>query len=183
MTEQAPAALTLLQGLQRAALAGPQPPVRELTYQERIIGQGAAHGWLMEDWMIDACLPVELWARWESLCPLAGIAPETLYWRHRARKSRTSGVPGLSLAGIATLAVHIERWGFVLDPAPLVAAARAGFPLKTLLSQHELDLLWWPRVRGGVRALTRLNASLPADVCGIIDGLPSGYRVCAHTGG
>ena len=175
--------LNLLAGLRRAAELGPRAKAREHPTQDLIIHDGGAPGFRVEDWMIEALLPWDLSARWQSLCPLVGIAVETLYWRPRARANHACGGPGLSLTAVATLAVHLARWGFEIDPAPLAEAAVPGIKAKTLISQHELDLLWWKQERGGMRDIIALNAPIPEGERGVIGNLPSGYRACAHRGG
>ena len=175
--------LALVRGLRRAAELGPRAKARELSTQAVIIHDGGAPGFRVEDWMIEAGLPWDLSAHWQDLCPLAEIAPELLLWRPRARDKAASGGPGLTLVKVATLAVHLARWGFVIDPSPLVEAALPGIKAKRMIAQHELDLLWWRRERDGMRDIIMFNAPIPAELRGVIDNLPSGYRAAAHASG
>lgn len=175
--------LNLVAGLRRAAELGPRAKARDLPVQNLIINDGGTPGFRVEDWMVEAFLPWDLSARWQSLCPLVGIAVETLYWRPRARANHASGGPGLSLAAVATLAVYLERWGFEIDPEPLVDAALPVIRAKTLITQHELDLLWWKQERGGMRDIIALAGPIPEVEQGVVGNLPSGFRACAHRGG
>ena len=175
--------LALVRGLRRAAELGPRAKAHEYPTQDLIIHDGGAPGFRVEDWMVEAYLPWDLSARWQTLCPLVGIAVETLYWRPRARANHACGGPGLSLTAVATLAVHLARWGFEIDPAPLVEAAIPGIKAKRMIGQHELDLLWWRRERGGMTDILRFTAPIPAELRGVIDNLPSGYRAAAHAKG
>ena len=175
--------LALVRGLRRAAELGPRAKARKLSTQAVIIHDGGAPGFRVEDWMIEAGLPWDLAANWRDLCPLAEIAPELLFWRPAARDKAASGGPGLPLAKVATLAVHLARWGFEIDPTPLVEAAIPGIKAKRMIGQHELDLLWWRRERGGMTDILRFTAPIPAELRGVIDNLPSGYRAAAHAKG
>ena len=175
--------LALVRGLRRAAELGPRAKARELSTQAVIIHDGGAPGFRVEDWMIEAGLPWDLSAHWQDLCPLAEIAPELLFWRPAARDKAASGGPGLTLSQVATLAVHLARWGFEIDPTPLVEAALPSIKSKRMISQTELDLLWWRRERDGMRDIIMFNAPIPAELRGVIDNLPSGYRAAAHAKG
>lgn len=175
--------LALVRGLRRAAELGLRAKARDYPTQTVILDDGGAPGFRVEDWMIEAGLPWDLSAHWQALCPLAEIEPELLFWRPAARDKAASGGPGLTLSQVATLAVHLARWGFEIDPAPLVEAALPAIKAKRMISQHELDLLWWRRERGGMRDLIRFTAPIPDDERGVIDNLPSGYRAAAHAKG
>ncbi|MBP6582808.1 MAG: hypothetical protein KA204_04965 [Chromatiaceae bacterium] len=175
------AVLTLWQGLRRAAELGPRAKAREYPTQAVIIHDAAAPGFRVEDWLVEAGLPWSLASRWEDLCPLAEIKVETLFWRPAARANRASGGPGLPLGNVAALAVHLERWGFGVDPAALVAAALPAIKAKRLLTQHELTLLWWKR-EGGRMDMIRFPAEMPPSERGTL-APPSGYRVAAHARG
>lgn len=179
--ERSTAVLHLWHGLRRAAELGPRAEAREFSTQAVIIHDEGAPGFRVEDWMIEAGLPWDLSAHWQQLCPLAEIKVETLFWRPAARANRASGGPGLPLGDVAALAVHLERWGFAVDPAALVAAALPAIKAKRLLTQHELTLLWWKR-EGGRMDMIRFPAEMPPSERGTL-ALPSGYRVAAHARG
>jgi hypothetical protein len=182
-TDLAPGVLALVRGLRRAAELGPRAKARDYPTQDAIIKDGGAPGFRIEDLLIEAGLPWDLSAHWKDLCPLVEIKVETLFWRPLARANQASGGPGLSLVAIATLAVHLARLGFEIDPAPLVTAALPAIKAKRLITQHELDLLWWRRERGGMRDIQRFSAPIPTDERGVIHNLPSGYRAAAHAEG
>lgn len=174
--------LALVRGLRRAAELGPRAKARELSTQAVIIHDGGAPGFRVEDWMIEAGLPWDLSAHWQDLCPLAEIAPELLFWQPAARDKAASGGPGLPLAKVATLAVHLARWGFEIDPTPLVEAALPSIKSKRMISQTELDLLWERRERGGMRDLIHFSVLIPDDERGVISQA-SGFRAAAHADG
>ncbi len=175
--------LALVRGLRRAAELGPRSKAHAFHVQTEIIKDGGAPGFRVEDFLIEVGLPWDLAANWQSICPLAEIAPELLFWRPAARDKAASGGPGLTLSQVATLAVHLARWGFEIDPTPLVEAAIPGIKAKRMIGQHELDLLWWRRERGGMTDILRFTAPIPAELRGVIDNLPSGYRAAAHAKG
>lgn len=177
------AVLALWRGLRRAAELGPMPRPRPARVEAVIIADGAAPGFRVEDWLVESGLPWDLATHWEKICDLAGIRVETLFWRPAARAKHASGGPGLFLVDIAALAVHLARWGFEIDPAPLVAAVRPMLKAKKLVTQHELDLLWWERERGGMRDLLAFAAPIPDGDRAVLDNLPSGYAVAAHAKG
>ena len=181
-TDCTPGVLALVRGLRRAAELGPRAKNRDNPTQAVIIHDGGAPGFRVEDWMIEAGLPWDLSAHWQDLCPLAEIEPDLLFWRPAARDKAASGGPGLPLAKVATLAVHLARWGFEIDPAQLVETALPAIKAKRMISQHELDLLWWRRERGGMRDLIRFTAPIPDDERGVITQA-NGFRAAAHAEG
>ena len=180
--DRAAGVIALVRGLGRAAELGPRAKARQYPTQEVIIHDGGAPGFRVEDWLIEAGLPWDLAAHWQDICPLAEIQVETLFWRPAARSNSASGGPGLALVGVAALADHLARWGFVIDPAPLVEAALLSVKAKKLISQHELDLLWWSRERGGMRDLIRFSAPIPEAERRVINQV-NGYRAAAHAEG
>lgn len=181
--DRSAAVLHLWHGLRRAAELGPRSTARESPTQAVIIHDAGAPGFRVEDWLIEAGLPWDLSAHWEALCPLAEIKVENLFWRPAARANHASGGPGLSLVAVSTLAIHLARWGFEIDPAPLVEAVLPAIKAKKLVSKEELDLLWWKRERGGMRDILGFSAPIPNGERGIIDNLPSGYRAAAYAEG
>lgn len=179
--DRSAAVLMLWRGLKRSAELGPRSRPRPAPVEAVIIQDGGAPGFRVEDWLIEAGLPWDLSAHWQQLCPLAEIKVETLFWRPAARDKRASGGPGVSLVAVATLAVHLDRWGLAIDPGALVEATLPAIKAKRLLTQHELTLLWWKRERGRLD-LIRFPAEMPPSERGTL-GLPSGYRVAAHARG
>lgn len=172
----------LARSLRSATELGPKAQGRASSRTKSIIAHGGAPAFRVTDWLRDSGLPMDTADRWQDLCPLAGVEAETLFWRPRATASRASGGLGLSLMALAALAVHLARWGFALDPTPLVEAATPTIKGKKLLTRHELDLLWWPREGAAMRDLITFSAPMPDAERGVIIQA-NGFVAAVHAGG
>lgn len=174
--------LALVRGLRRAAEWGPWAQGREPSSTNTIMAHGGAPAFRVTDWLIDAGVPMDTAGRWQALCPLAGVEVATLFWRPEAHACRASGGVGLPLVALAALAVHLARWGFRIDPSPLVAAALPTIKGKKLLSKQELDLWWWPREGPAMHDPITFSAPVPDAERGVFIQA-NGFRAAVHAEG
>lgn len=173
------AVLTLWRGLKRSAELGPRARPRVCHVAAAVIEDRGAPAFRIEDYLVESGLPLDLCTRWRDLALLAGIEVGTLFWRPAARADHAGGGEGLTLADLAALAAHLERWGLAIDPAPLVSAALPAIKRQRLLTQHELTVLWWRRERMRMDPI-QFTARVPGEEWGEIT-LPSGHRAACHS--
>jgi hypothetical protein len=81
----------------------------------------------------------------DDLAIIFGLAVVATYPRPRRTSSVALGLPGLQLADVAVFLIVLERMGFDVDAGPIAAPVVEHVARETMLSDSELEALWYAR--------------------------------------
>ena len=145
-----------------AALEAPErarPPQAGARILSRAAQEGFLADWLLEDYL-HATEPRLVnpfsGADVPTLAIAAGLHSRRVTPRPRARSNGVVFTEGWTAEDAAALLILLESLGFQVDPAPLVGVLFERLPKRGLITESQLDILWYTRMRE--KQLVRLSA-------------------------
>ncbi|RYY26336.1 MAG: hypothetical protein EOP62_10890 [Sphingomonadales bacterium] len=105
-----------------------------------------------------------------------GYRWQAFYSRPRMRSIETGGGEGLCAADAAGFLLRLESLGFSFDAAVLIEALRPAIARRKFVTGAELDLFWWPKMRGKSKIVLEVDDT-SLGFAGITAGkFANGYR-------
>lgn len=92
-----------------------------------------------------------------ALAVAAKLHPINTTPRPRARSNAVVFSTGWSAEDAASLLILLQDLGFQVDPTPLVTTLRDRLPRRGLITEVQLDILWYERTRG--KQVVRLSVA------------------------
>lgn len=148
---------------------------------DRILGAGWAHRYQVEDLLhdMDARLADgRLWSRIDDMLAAFGIRWEAVCRTPPKYQTTVSIDDGLRVEQLGTFLANLERLGFSVDPLPFARAAAAHIAKGSLITNDQLNMLWFEKTRHKTSSQVLTASARPAgspDVQQITTA--TGYRV------
>jgi hypothetical protein len=108
-----------------------------------IVDSGWCHRWQIDDLMYDLGLP----GCGDDLLAQIKVSPQTIFHRPRRIATSVGGGEGIRAAELATLLIRLECLGMAIDPAPLVTLLAPAVAKLQVVTNCELNILWFAGTR------------------------------------